>query len=491
MRELKSSSTPAPEQRPTARAARASRGGGARHGPERLPWLLLVVISGVVLALGVRAAAPSVARRFNPPLDGTLDSRPLPTEQELAVWLAARAREVGDRKVFLGVGTGGIAATLAELGVSLDVRATRQSIERVPRTRGAWARARRALLGPPLEVPAVEPVFLFDAERARGFLAPLGAALNRAPQDARLDLVLHERVEAVPGRELLLPETLQCIASGSREEGATYEVRFRELPAQVTLSMLPAVDVSQVLGRYETDFRGRAGARAVNIRRAARSLDRVVIEPGATFSFNRTVGRRSEERGFVEAPVIVNDETEPGLGGGVCQAATTLHAASIFAGLEVIERRSHSRPSGYAPLGLDATVIDGKVDLRLKNPFPTPVMLHAYFPRSTLIRVEILGHPPLGRVEHAARVIEKYPFVRRVVEKPEIVSGSFEQRQKGSYGYDILSVVTLTRDDGTVLTRRYPSKYYPVPEVLWVGMGTRTSALPPLPDGATGVDPAR
>jgi vancomycin resistance protein YoaR len=249
--------------------------------------------------------------------------------------------------------------------------------------------------------------------------------------------------------------------------------------------------VSQVLGQYETDFRGRAGPRAVNIRRAARSLDRVVLEPGATFSFNRTVGPRSEERGFVKAPVIVNDETEPGLGGGVCQAATTLHAAAVFAGLEILERRSHSRASGYAPLGLDATVIEGKVDLRLRNPFSTPVMLHAYFPRSTLMRVEILGHPPLGHVEHAAQVIERHPFLRRVVEKAELESGSFERKQKGGYGYDILSVVTLTRDDGTVLTRRYPSKYYPVPEVLWVGKGTEPSALPPLPDGATGLEAER
>jgi vancomycin resistance protein YoaR len=250
------------------------------------------------------------------------------------------------------------------------------------------------------------------------------------------------------------------------------------------------VDVSQVLGVYETSFKGKAGPRGVNIRRAAKLLNGVVIEPGASFSFNRTVGERTQERGFVEAPVIVNDETEPGLGGGVCQAATTLHAAAVFAGLQVKERRSHSRASGYAPLGLDATVIDGKVDLRLRNPFDSAVMIHALFPTSTSIRVEILGHEPLGRVEHVYHVIERSAFYRRVVEKPELAAGSFEQKQKGSYGYDIVSVVSLTRSDGSVDTRRYPSKYYPVPEVLWVGSGTDTQALPPLPDGSLGLEPA-
>lgn len=441
--------------------------------------------------MAVPAFASSLERRLNPPIDATLEARPLPAEADLTAWFENRAREVANREVFLDLGSERIPTTLAELGVTLDVAATRELVEHLPRPRGAWERARRALSGPPEEVPRVEPVFRFDGQRALAYLTPLSAVLNRAPENARLDLGLHQRVDDVPGRELLLPETVERIASGAREEGALFRPAFRMIPAAVTLAALPPVDVSQVLGQYETDFRGRAGPRAVNIRRAARSLDRVVIEPGAMFSFNRTVGPRSEERGFVKAPVIVNDETEPGLGGGVCQAATTLHAAAVFAGLEILERRSHSRASGYAPLGLDATVIEGKVDLRLRNPFSTPVMLHAYFPRSTLVRVEILGHPPLGHVQHAAQVIERHPFLRRVVEKPELESGSFERKQKGGYGYDILSVVTLTRDDGTVLTRRYPSKYYPVPEVLWVGKGTAASALPPLPDGATGLEPER
>lgn len=469
------------------RASPTRRSSATRARAGRAAWLL-AAIGALAALLGARAAAPSVARRLSPPPDATLEARPLPADEQLAAWLRLREREIASRRAFLDLGSEQIPTTFAELGLTLDVERTSELVRSLPRPNGFWSRLRRALSGPPREVTRLEPVFRFDGERALQLLASLATALNREPQDARLDLELHRRVEEVPGRELLLPETAQRLARGGREEDTLFEPVFRSIPARATLSMLPPVDVSQVLGRYETNFRGHAGARAVNIRRAARALDRVVIEPFATFSFNRTVGPRSEERGFVKAPVIVNDETEPGLGGGVCQAATTLHAAAVFAGLEVLERRSHSRPSGYAPLGLDATVVEGKVDLRLRNPFTTPVMLHASFPRSTSIRVEILGHPPLGRVEHAAQVIERHPFRRRLVERPELETGSFEQKQKGGYGYDIVSVVSLTQADGTVLTRRYPSKYYPVPEVLWVGKGTQASALPPLPDGATGLE---
>jgi vancomycin resistance protein YoaR len=461
-------------------------GAGARWSTRASAWLVLCV-SALALAWGAARAAPSAARRFNHAPDATLEARPLPVDERLDSWLGVRARELASRRAFLEVGSEQVETTFAELGLALDVDATRELVRRLPRPTGAWNQLKRALGGPPREVPRLTPVVRFDAERARAFLATL-RTLNREPEDARLDLVQHERVEAVPGRELLLAETLEHVATGPRGEDARFALVFRELPAKLTLAMLPAVDVSQVLGRYETDFRGHAGARAVNIRRAARYLDRVVIEPGATFSFNRTVGPRSEARGFVKAPVIVHDETEPGLGGGVCQVATTLHAAAVFAGLQVLERRSHSRPSGYAPLGLDATVIEDKVDFRFRNPFDTAVMLHTGFPRSTSIRVEILGHEPLGKVEHAARVVERYPFLRRIVEKPELAAGSFEKKQKGGYGYDIVSVVSLTRADGSVATRRYPSKYYPVPEVLWIGKGTDASTLPPLPDGATGLE---
>jgi vancomycin resistance protein YoaR len=461
-------------------------GVGTRFGARAVAWLVLA-LSGLGLAWAAASALPDAARRFSFAPDATLEARPLPKGEHLEAWLELRAREIASRRAFLGADSEQVETSFAELGLALDVEATRALVHRLPRPTGAWNQLTRALQGPPREVPRLEPVIRFDPERALVFLAKL-SALNREPEDARLDLAQHQRVEAWPGRELLLPETLGRVAGGARAEDTRFELAFRELPAKVTLAMLPAVDVSQVLGRYETDFRGHAGARAVNIRRAARFLDRVVVEPGATFSFNRTVGPRSAERGFVKAPVIVNDETEPGLGGGVCQVATTLHAAAVFAGLQVLERRSHSRPSGYAPLGLDATVIEDKVDFRFRNPFDTAVMLHTAFPRSTSIRVEILGHEPLGKVEHAARVIERYPFSRRLVEKAELAAGSFEQKQKGGYGYDIVSVVSLTRADGTVATRRYPSKYYPVPEVLWIGKGTEATALPPLPDGATGLE---
>jgi hypothetical protein len=215
-----------------------------------------------------------------------------------------------------------------------------------------------------------------------------------------------------------------------------------------------------------------------------------VIGPGQELSFNRTVGPRIEERGFKKAPVIVADVTETGVGGGVCQVASTLHAAARYGALEVLSRRSHSRPSGYVPLGLDAVVIDDLVDLKLRNPYPTPLIVHAFLPTSTSLRVELLGRDAPRRVSHGFTVEEREAFERLVLVRADYDAARIKKHQKGTQGYRGYSVVRVEGADGSVTVRRYESRYYPAPEVFWVGPAVNTADLPPLPEGVTDVQVA-
>ena len=92
----------------------------------------------------------------------------------------------------------------------------------------------------------------------------------------------------------------------------------------------------------------------------------------------QTPGARSEENGFHKAGEIFKGEMIEGVGGGTCQIASTLHAVAFFSGLDIIERLPHSRASAYIRPGLDATVVYPAVDLKLKNPFEFPVVIHAF-----------------------------------------------------------------------------------------------------------------
>jgi len=409
-----------------------------------------------------------------------------PPGDALEEWLTRREPAIAARRMTLVTDDWAGDATFGELGLSLDVARTARAARLAQRTSLIGELRRR--IAPSPEIPDVPLVFRFDAERAAERLAAFAASVHREPVDARLDLRAHARLVDVPGRELDLAASVLRVAGGERDDGAFVALATRAIAADVTRDMLHAVDVSRVLSSFETDFTHHAGPRAINIATAARYLNGRVIGPGETFSFNRAVGPRTLERGFTEAPQIVADELEPGVGGGVCQVASTLHAAAVYGGFEVLQRRSHSRPSGYAPLGLDATVIDGELDLKLKNPYDTTLIVHAFLPTPTTLRVELLGRDAPGKVEHFYQVKEKHDFVRRVVVEPGFEPNQSKRHQKGIRGYDVVSTVRTTYPDGQRHFRSYTSTYYPVPEVYWVGAGTDPNTLPPLPEGAQGVE---
>ncbi|HEX3774117.1 MAG TPA: VanW family protein [Polyangiaceae bacterium] len=410
-----------------------------------------------------------------------------PRSESLESWLTRRARAISARRATLLVDSGSFEVSFAELGLSLDVEATAARARAAERNPNLVARL-HAVLAPSPALDDVPLAFRFDDERAAKYMAALAPSLHRDPVDARLDLSAHARLEDQPGRELDLRASLLAIARGERTDSAVFAISTRPIAARVTSDMLRQIDVSRVLSSYETDFAHHGGPRAINIATAARYLNGTIIAPGETFSFNKTVGARTVERGFTFAPVIVADELEPGVGGGVCQVASTLHAAAVFAGFDVVQRRSHSRPSGYAPLGLDATVIDGELDLKLRNPYDTALIIHAFLPTHSTLRVELLGREPPGKVEHFAEVKEKHEFVRRIVVEPGFGPNQSKRHQKGIRGYDVLSTVRTTYPDGQRRFHTYTSTYYPVPEVYWVGPGTDVSALPALPDGAQGIE---
>jgi vancomycin resistance protein YoaR len=444
-------------------------------------------IGGAALAVAAFEAYPKVCAWCDQDL-GILVGEQMPPERDaLDAWLARRSATVNARRVTLLSEAGAIELSFDELGLTLDVLRSLQAARQVSRTPTLISRL-RSQLAPKPAIDDAPLVFHFDSQRASERLATFAGAVYREPVDARLDLAAHERVVDVPGRELDMAASLVGIAEGSRDDGAVFQVVTRAIPARVSEDMLRAVDVARVLSSYDTDFTHHAGPRAINIATAARYLNGTVIAPGEVFSFNKTVGPRTVPRGFAFAPVIVADELEPGVGGGVCQVASTLHAAAVFGGFEIVQRRSHSRPSGYTPLGLDATVVDGELDLKLRNPYDSPLIVHAFLPTHTTLRIELLGRDPPGKVEHFFQVKEKHEFMRRIVVEPGFEPNHSERHQKGGLGYEVVSTVRTTYPDGQRSFHSYTSTYDPVPEVYWVGPGTDPSALPPLPEGAQGVE---
>lgn len=134
----------------------------------------------------------------------------------------------------------------------------------------------------------------------------------------------------------------------------------------------------QPIGRYVTFFNPGNKSRTNNISLASKAIDNHVVFPGDIFSFNQVVGRRTKEKGYQTAKVIVHGEYSEGIGGGICQVSSTLFNAVDRAGLHVIQRFSHSKHVSYVPPGRDATVSWHGPDFQFQNNYNQPILIRAH-----------------------------------------------------------------------------------------------------------------
>lgn len=134
----------------------------------------------------------------------------------------------------------------------------------------------------------------------------------------------------------------------------------------------PQEQKQDLIGAYSTGY-DTALPRAVNIGIAVQRINGVILQPGEAFSFSNAVLPRTPQNGYVMAPAIGGNE----YGGGICQVSSTLYAAMCHALLPATERYPHSSSVSYLPVGLDATISEGRKDLKFINPFGEPLMILA------------------------------------------------------------------------------------------------------------------
>jgi vancomycin resistance protein YoaR len=154
--------------------------------------------------------------------------------------------------------------------------------------------------------------------------------------------------------------------------------------------------ITGLVGSYET-FYGGVANRIHNVQLVAHLIDGKLIAPGATFSFNDATGERTADKGFLEAPVIINGELETGLGGGVCQVSTTVFNAAFEGGLEITERTNHALYISHYPQGRDATVDYPSLDLKFVNDTGNWLLLRTFVSSSSLT-VNLYGTPTHRKV---------------------------------------------------------------------------------------------
>jgi vancomycin resistance protein YoaR len=308
-----------------------------------------------------------------------------------------------------------------------------------------------------------------NPERGAQALGRLKDELDRLPADARMDLEARKLVPEVLGRLLDLDASLAAIEAALGRGEREAKLVFLERKPRRVAAELGNVRLDEVLGFFETSYdrSDKVAARSYNLRLAASKLDGTVLLPGEVFDFNEVVGPRDEANGYKVAPVIAEGELVDGIGGGTCQISGTLHGAAFFAGLEIVERYPHTRPSSYIKMGLDATVVYPTINFRLKNPFSFPIVLHQTV-KNGIVRAEILGPKRTHTVTLIRRIDSAIPYEE--VERPDktLPIGVRRLGQRGVPGFK-LKRYRIVREGPHAVRQRWDDTYPPTSQIVRVG----------------------
>lgn len=331
------------------------------------------------------------------------------------------------------------------------------------------------------------------------FLGPLAMALFRDPVNAAfhfdpatIELILD--APSVIGREMDVAASVAQINEQLQSGEHFVPLIFTETPPDyldtVTAEELGIVELVAVGESY---FTGSSSARDKNIRLGASKFQDIIVLPGQTFSFNEYLGDVTPEAGYDESYVIIGGRTVPGVGGGICQVATTAFRAAYFGGYPIVERWPHAYRVGYYELGgfgpgFDATIYSPLVDFRFTNDTPYHLLIRTevdtanarlrflFYSTNTGRTVEQIG-PEWGSPVPPEKSIYEY--------NPELPAGTVRQVERPHDGLKATLGRIVKDGDGNVIAEDYfVSNFIPWPARYEYGDGY----VPPPGAEVTGPD---
>ena len=325
------------------------------------------------------------------------------------------------------------------------------------------------------------------------FFGRLAERVKREPVDA--ELVVAEdgsvRVQAASDgialdREATAAAVLAAALSPTERRA---DLVVATQPPGLTTEQAEGMGIERQLASYTTLYAGSSD-RIRNLQLAVSMLDGVIIGPGETFSFNETVGPRTEDRGFRTAPVIVGDQYEEDVGGGVSQVATTMFNVAWEAGLPIVERHPHALYISRYQLGRDATVNYPNLDFRFRNDTNGSLLLKTGYDESGL-SISILGPDTDRRVVSEAGELEEIgPPTEERTRDPDLPKGTEIIEEEGAPETRVTVIRTVYEGDAILRAETWTTQYKSESIVITVGTKPAEEPPPGEEDAETGSAPA-
>jgi vancomycin resistance protein YoaR len=337
------------------------------------------------------------------------------------------------------------------------------------------------------------------ADKLRFVLGPAFAAVEQLPVDATFDVDDPNSVKVVPsrdGHQLDVDALGAAIRRGVRSIKATIR---REHPAHDT-AWARALGIARQVSSFTT-YHPPGQPRVHNIHLAADMLNNTVVESEKTFSLNEKLGPRTPEKGYVKAPIILEEGFGEDYGGGVSQLTTTLYNAVFFGGYDDVEHSAHHYYISRYPMGREATINYPSVDLKFKNDTKHGVLIRTNY-SATSITVTFYGDTDGRRATEANRkILHVEPITDRLVtcpaEKPtddpnnqcaKLTALVRETAATGETGYDV-EFDRVIETPGRPTVRQHYRVHYPMLQnTVLVGTTpatTTTATTAPKPPTST------
>lgn len=292
----------------------------------------------------------------------------------------------------------------------------------------------------------------------------------KSPKNAKMRL--NESVEIVitpdkKGERINARELEEIINYALKNSKRRVEAVYEDVYAEIGEEYLKRCTFLR--GSFSTDYSNSSTERKHNIELAVKKINGKVIKSNEEFSFNETVGQRSEANGFKNSKVIENGAFVEGIGGGVCQVSTTLYNAVLLSGLEVSEYHAHSLSVSYVEKSFDAMVSYGWADLKFINKTNGWCLLKAEADGKR-VKIELYGVKNEFYYERESLLTEEIPYFTKEEESEELSSGESVIKTKGKNGYKSEGYLKIRsgEEEKRILIRK--DEYKSVEEVIIKGI---------------------
>lgn len=200
-------------------------------------------------------------------------------------------------------------------------------------------------------------------------------------KDATIKIVDHSTpkiTESEDGLGIGADELAEAVVGLKKDDtDRTVTLEPTGVPADFTTEDAKELGIKEVISEIKTPLTDDS-VRTKNLLVGTKKITNTLVKPDETFSLEEALGPITAENGFVSSGVVANGFNSTAMGGGLSQLSTNTFNIGYLGGMEDVEHKPHSKYFDRYPMGREATLWEGTIDMKWKNTSPYGVVIDTW-----------------------------------------------------------------------------------------------------------------